>query len=194
MSAAERVKLPKRKVYTVKSLMRDMMAIEATPTVVQKIGTEVIYFEWTCCREIFGDNHPVTVGLDMLLKFMQEDYERFLLEGELWRTADTPRAAINKFLKTLPPEVLDHELCRESEYIHSVLEAARQERLREIRRCKQIEKGLRAELKQSPDDPDLHNQLRLVLWLLGEYREASQEFKTAKKLGWAPDKSVLVAL
>ncbi|MHA1770844.1 MAG: tetratricopeptide repeat protein [Candidatus Thorarchaeota archaeon] len=194
MSIAKRVKLPDRTEYTIATLMRDVMAIEATPSVVSRIATEILYYEWTCCLNTLGSDHSITQGLDSLIKFMQEEYEQELLEGRLWRAADTPRAAIKAILKTLPKEVLEYTLCRDHHYVHDVLESTRTERVKEIERYTKIEERLQEEMEQSPDDPDLYNQLRLTLWMLGRYREASDAFKKAKALGWTPENSLLVAI
>jgi len=56
-----------------------------------------------------------------------------------------------------------------------------------------MEKGLSAELEEKPDDPELWNQLRLILWILGRYDEASYVFKKARKLGWDKKKPKTVA-
>ncbi len=194
MSPAKRVKLPKRTEYTMATLMRDVMKIGATPSVVSRIATEVIYYEWTCCLNTLGPDHALTNGLERLMKYFQEEYEQELLEGKLWRVKDTPRAAINAALKTLPPEVLEYTLCRDPQYIHDILESVRADREEEIKRYKMIEKQLRKEIDESPESPDLHNQLRLTLWLLDRYRDATDAFKKAKELGWSPDSSLVVAL
>ncbi len=170
------------------------MAIEVTPSVSPKIATEILYYEWTCCINTYGGEHPITKGIERLLKYMQDDYEYELLSGKLWQITDTPRKAINDILKELPNDVLDYTLCRDPSYIHSVLEAARLEREREIKRCERIEVGIRHEIEENPSDPDLYNQLRLALWLLGRYKEATAAFKKAKELGWNYDSTLLVAL
>jgi cytochrome c-type biogenesis protein CcmH/NrfG len=57
-----------------------------------------------------------------------------------------------------------------------------------------MERGIRKDLEKSPKDPELWNQLRLVLWVLGNYEDASDAFKKAKKLGWDKTTSKTVGL
>ncbi len=170
------------------------MTIQATPGVIQRLGSEVIYAEWKFAQEQFGPDSPITQGLAKALSFMEKEYERMLLEGEISSPTDTPRAALQKLLKSLPKEAKDHVLVRDPAYIHQVLEEVLEDRLRELERCSQIEAGLRREVEENPDDPDLYNQLRVVLWLKGDFEESSKVFARARELGWSPDRSALVAL
>ncbi|MGD9381377.1 MAG: hypothetical protein PVI03_02940, partial [Candidatus Thorarchaeota archaeon] len=87
-----------------------------------------------------------------------------------------------------------YQFVRSSDHIHQVLEAAKKERKREIKTFKQIEKGVRREIKADPENPDLWNKLRLLLWILGKHKESSEAFKKAKKLGWDSATSDFVAL
>ncbi|MGY5853076.1 MAG: hypothetical protein RTU92_05875, partial [Candidatus Thorarchaeota archaeon] len=104
--------LAKRKKYAVKSLMTDLKKIEPTPSVLYKIGAELIYTELTVCSNQFGSDHVITSNMNDLLEFMQTDYERMLVDAELRKTSDTPSAAISRFLKERPKEFLDYPLFR----------------------------------------------------------------------------------
>jgi len=194
MIPLDSVKLPRRRSYSLKQLLQDVMMIHPSPGVLQRLGSEVIYSEWSFAQNGLGADHPVTRGLAKVLSFMEEEYERQLLEGELSAPTDTPRAALTTLLKSLPKETRDYKLLRDPAYIHQVLTEVLEERKRELERCRQIEAGLRREVKENPDDPDIYNQLRIVLWLMGEYEDASKTFERAKELGWSPEKSALVAL
>ncbi|NWF95340.1 MAG: hypothetical protein HXY34_04285 [Candidatus Thorarchaeota archaeon] len=132
MSAGLREKLPPRDKYTVRTLLDDTKRIDPTPRSVYLIGNEVVYYEWNSCNSELGSDNPVTVGLKTVLEFMESKYETMLIEGEIWRTRDTPNAVINQLVKSLPPEVMEYTLSRPGEHIYRVLEAAREERLREI--------------------------------------------------------------
>jgi hypothetical protein len=194
MSGRKSTKLTKRKKYSVKNLVTDLKKIGCTPRVLDNIGREVVYFEWTQAQHLLGEDHPVTSHLEILLKFMQGGCEKKLVDGDLWRAADTPQAAINSALKGAPSEFLSYQFVRSSDYIHSVLETAKKERKREIKAFKQIEKGVRREIKADPENPDLWNKLRLLLWIIGKHKESSEAFKKAKKLGWDSATSAFVAL
>ena len=93
------VQLPKRTKYAVKDVLNDLKKIGPTPSILSKIGSQLIYYEWTCCRDLLSEDHPVTSNLYDLLQFMESDYEQLLVSGELWRVKDTPSAALNDFLK-----------------------------------------------------------------------------------------------
>lgn len=183
-----------RKSYTVKHLIADLKKIGCTPSVLDIVGREVVYFEWTQARDNLGPDHPVTAQMESLLEFMRGGCEKMLIEGELYRAADTPTAAINSAIKGAPKEFLSYRLIRSSEHIKKALEQAMDERKREKKKYKEIEKGVRAEIKSNPDNPDLWNQLRLLLWLAGKYKDSSEAFKKAKKLGWSSEDSDYVAL
>jgi hypothetical protein len=194
MSGKKSTKLVKRKKYTVKNLVNDLKKIGCTPRVLDNIGREVVYFEWTQAQHLLGEDHPVTTHLETLLEFMQGGCEKQLVDGELWRAADTPKSALNATLKGAPAEFFSYQFVRPADHIHSVLEAAKKERKMEIKTYKQIEKGVRREIKADPDNPDLWNKLRLLLWLIGKHKESSEAFKKAKKLGWDNATSAFVAL
>ncbi len=185
--------LPRRERYSVKDLLTDLKKIDPTPSVAYKVGTEILYYECTLCSTGLGDAHPVTAGLSQILDFLQHGYEQMLVRGDMHRTRDTPASAINELMKKMPPEALEYILERPGDYVYGVLESARQERLNEIERYKQIETGVRREVEQSPEDPDVYNKLRLLLWVLGRHKEAAEAFQTAKKLGWDSATSDLVA-
>jgi tetratricopeptide (TPR) repeat protein len=188
------MKLPKREEYSVKDLMNDLKKVEPSPSVLSKVGTELIYYEWNCCGQTLGVEHPVTKHLGELLKFAQTDYEEKLVQGELWRAKDTPRAALNDFLRERPEEFMDHILDRPVEYIRGLLQTAASARKDEIKQYKKLEKSIRSEIKEDPENPELWNKLRLVLWIVGKYSESSEAFQTARKLGWSSEESALVAL
>jgi len=185
-------KLPVRDVYTVKTLLNDLKKMKLTPSGLYTIGTEVVYYEWQKASDNLGEDDPIVVHMEELLNFMQTDYERRLVEGDLRRESDTPGATINSFLKETPVEFQSYALERPGEFISGVLRAAQVINKREVERYERMEKGLSVELEESPDDPELWNQLRLALWILGQYDEASYAFKQAKKLGWDKSKSKTV--
>ncbi|MFW9802608.1 MAG: hypothetical protein ACFFFC_08155 [Candidatus Thorarchaeota archaeon] len=189
-----RGKLPIRDVYTVKTLLNDLKNMRLTPGGLYTIGTEVVYYEWQKANDNLGDDDPVVVHLEELLKFMQSEYERRLVEGDLRRETDTPESTINSFLKETPMEFQSYVLERPGEFISGVLRAAQVINKRESERYEKMEKGLLIELEEFPDDPELWNQLRLALWILGRYDEASFAFKQARKLGWDKKKSRTMAV
>jgi uncharacterized protein HemY len=107
---------------------------------------------------------------------------------------DTPRAAINAFMKERPEDFLKYPVGILSEQIHEVLKKAQASRKLEIKEHKKLVKNIRKEIKEDKNDPNLWNKFRLVLWIIGKYNESSEAFKTAKKLGWTVETSTLVAL
>ncbi|NHI83090.1 MAG: hypothetical protein EAX81_02130 [Candidatus Thorarchaeota archaeon] len=187
-------KLTDRDAYTVRNLIADLKKIGCTPSVLDMVGREVVYFEWTQASDHLGPDHPVTIQLESLLEFMRGGCEQMLIEGELCRVADTPTSAINSAIKGAPKEFLSYRLIRSSDHIRNVLEQAMEERKREKKRYKAIEKGIRTQIGSNPDDPDLWNQLRLLLWLIGKYKDSNEAFKKAKKLGWKSENSGFVAV
>jgi tetratricopeptide (TPR) repeat protein len=186
--------LPTRKKYAVKDIMTDLKKIGPSPSLLNEIGSKLIYYEWSCSEQLLGDDHPITVHLSETLDFMEHGFERKLLEGEIWRVKDTPQAAINEFLKGRPSEFLEHTLDRPVEYIRGLLESVAANRKDEIKQYKRMEKSVRQEIKDDPENPELWNKLRLLLWMVGKYSEASEAFKTAKSFGWSKEKSAIVAL
>lgn len=187
-------KLPIRDTYTIKTLLNDLKKMRLTPSGLYTIGSEVVYYEWQKAIENLGDDDQVVVYLEELLNFMQTDYERRLLEGDLRREKDTPGATITTFLKETPMEFQSYVLERSGEFISGVLRAVQIVNKREIERYEKMEKGLSAALEKTPNDPELWNQIRLAFWILGKYDEASHAFKRAKKLGWDKSKSKTVAI
>lgn len=187
-------KFPNRDKYAVKDVMRDIKKIEPSPSVLYDFGAKLIYTQWHTCQSLLGAEHPITNNFHNLLQFMQKNYEEQLVGGELWRVADTPTAAINHFLKDKPDEFLSYFFDRPADYIRALLEEAEKARKTEIKKCKGYVKFVKKEIKESPDNPNLYNKLRLLLWLTGKYSEASETFKKAKKLGWNLDERMLVSL
>ncbi|MFW9844808.1 MAG: hypothetical protein ACFFEV_09545 [Candidatus Thorarchaeota archaeon] len=188
------VQLPKRTKYTVKDVLNDLKKIGPTPSVLGNIGSQLIYYEWTCCRNLLSDDHPVTSNLQDLLQFMERDYEQLLVSGELWRVKDTPNAALNDFLKGRSKEFLDYTLEKPADHIRSLLETAAKKRKDELKQFKKLVKFVKKEIKADKKNPALWNKLRLVLWLAENYAESSEAFKKARELGWSPETSVLVAI
>jgi tetratricopeptide (TPR) repeat protein len=195
MAGENSIQLPtRRKKYTVKNLMSDLKKMGATPSVTDLIGAQCIYYEWALCERDLGDDHPVTSHLAELLDFMQHGYETQLVNGEFWRTKDTPAAAINAALRGRPTEFLTHILDRPADYVYGLLEQAIASRKSELDEYAKIESGIRTELEADPDNPHLWNKLRLLLWLLGQYKGSSEAFQKAKRLGWDASSAEFVAL
>ncbi len=188
------VQLSKRKKYAVKDVMNDLKKIGPTPSVLKKIGSQLIYYEWTCCQNLLSDDHPVTSNLHDLLQFMERDYEQQVVTGELWRVKDTPQAAINDFLKGRSKEFLDYALDRPTDFIYGLLKGVTKDRKEEMKQFRKLVKVVRKEIKDDKDNPNLWYKLRLVLWISEKYSESSEAFKTAKQLGWSVENSALVAL
>ena len=186
--------MPTRKKYAVKDVMNDLKKIGPSPYVLSEIGSKLVYYEWSCCENHLGHDHPVTVHFSETLEFMENGFERLLVEGELWRVKDTPQTAINDFLKDRPADFLNYILDRPVDYIRSLLESTVTARKEEIDHYKQMESGVRQEIEADSENPELWNKLRLLLWVIGKYSEASEAFKTAKSLGWTKEKSAIVAL
>jgi len=187
-------KIPSRSAYTVKNLLSDLKKLRLTPTTLYTIGSDILYFEWKEAIEELGADDEITIHLEELLKFMQTDYERRLLHGDLRREKDTPNEAINVFLKETPIEFQSYVLKRPGPFVQGVLHAMYTQSEREIERYRRTEKGLRIDLEKHPEDPELWNQLRLVLWILGDYDGASKAYKKARKLGWNKSKSKTVGV
>ncbi len=186
--------LPDRDEYRVKDLMNDLKKINPSPTIMYDIGSNLIYHEVRACENSIGEGECITVEMNELLQFMQNDYERDLLAGRLWKSRDTPRAAINKYMRDKPDELLSHKLRAPSTKVKAILEDAARERKREKEKLATFEKAVRKMAEESPEDPELWNRLRLLLWLTGKHNEASVAFRTARKLGWKPETSDLVGI
>jgi tetratricopeptide (TPR) repeat protein len=178
----------------VKNLLNDLKKLRLTPSTFYTIGSEILYFEWKEAAEELGSDDEITVHLEELLKFMQSDYERRLLQGELRRERDTPNDAINTFLKETPVEFQSYVLKRPGPFIQGVLHATYTQSDRELERYQRTERGLRTDLEKQPKDPELWNQLRLVLWILGDFDGASEAYKKAKILGWDKSRSKTVGV
>jgi hypothetical protein len=174
--------------------MNDLKKLDATPSVLYDVGSELVYRELDWCKKTLGDEHLVTKNLVALMEFMQYDYENQLVTGELWRVKDTPKSAINAFIRDTPEEFQNHPIGILSEQIQATLKKADESRREEKKQYKKLEKRVRAEIKADKKNPDLWNKLRLLLWILGKHNESSEAFKTAKELGWSTDRSTLVAI
>lgn len=188
------VQLTKRKKYAVKDVINDLKKIGPTPSVLRKIGSQLVYYEWTCCKILLSDDHPVTSNLHDLLQYMEHDYEQQLVSGELRRVKDTPQAALNDFLKGRSKEFLDYTLDRPTDFIYELLITAAKNRKEEMKHYRKLVKVVRKEIKGDKDNPELWNKLRLVLWISEKFNEASEAFKTAKQLGWTLETSALVGI
>ena len=190
----EKHKFPSRNTYTVKTLLNDLKKLKLTPNTFYTVGTEIVYFEWKEALEELGEGDEVTIHLEELLNFMQTDYERRLLHGELRREKDTPNEVINAFLRDTPVEFQSYVLKKPGQFIQGVLQAMHTLSEKELSRYMNTEKGIRKDLEKNPNDAELWNQLRLVLWIQGKYDDASQAFKKAKKFGWDKSKSKTVGI
>jgi hypothetical protein len=188
------VKLTKRKQYTIKDLLNDLKKIEATPSVMYTVGSELVYRELDWCQKTLGEDHNITTNLQDLQEFMMSGYEEQLVTGELWRVKDTPKAAINSFMRNQSEEFLKYPVGVLSEQIHGILQKAAESRKREKKQYRKMVKNVRKEIKDDKDNSNLWNKLRLVLWFTGKYNESSEAFKTAKQLGWTVESSTLVAI
>ena len=174
--------------------MNDLKKIDATPSVLYNVGSELVYQELDWCRKTLGEDHPVTQNLVTLMDFMQRDYEHQLVTGELWRVKDTPKSAIGAFMKDKPEEFRDHCIGILSEKVQEVLKKADKSRREEKKQYKKLEKRVRSEIKADKENPDLWNKLRILLWILGKHNESAEAFKTAKGYGWSVESSTLVAI
>ncbi len=183
-----------RKAYRVRDVIEDLKKIGATPSVTYDVGANLVYFEYDRCQRARGPDDPVTENMKEFLDFLQHEYERQLLQGEIYKTADTPRAAFTRFAKGRPDEFLNYTFNRPPEYIYDVLTKAQKARQKEIEQYSKFEAAAKAETEAEPDDPDAWYKLRLLLWIIGKYKEASQAFQKAKSLGWEPDRTPVVAI
>ncbi len=194
MSRVLQSQLKMRDRYTVGDIIEDLRTIKPTPRPLYRVGNELFYYEHRTCAEQLGVDHPVTVGLAKILDFMTQEYENLLLRGEICRERDTPNAVLNQLLKQIPEEAKTYVINRPAQQIHQVLEIARKEREHEIEEYTRIEEQVRKEVEAAPDDPETFNKLRLILWILGRYKEASEAFQNAKRLGWDSSTSTLVSI
>lgn len=188
------IKFIKRDTYTIKTFLNDLKKLTLTPNTLYVVGTEIVYFELTTAQENLGPDDPVTIHMAELLKYMQYDYERQLLAGELRREEDTPRSAIATFLKETPLEFQSYVLEHGGGFIQGVLHAAHTQSQREIERLDRVEKGLRKDLEKNTKNPDLWFSLHLVYWITRRYEEASEAFKKARRYGWDKKKSKIIGI
>ncbi len=188
------VRLKQRKSYRVRDVIEDLKKIGATPSVTYDVGTNLVYFEYNCCERGRGLDDPITFHMKEFLDFLQHDYERQLLQGEISKTSDTPRTIFTRFAKGRPNEFMNFVFNRQPDYVFSVLRTTLKERKKEIKEYKKYEKAAKAEVKANPEDPDAWYKLRLVLWIIGKYKEASEAFQKAKRLGWKPERTPVVAI
>jgi hypothetical protein len=194
MPAKESSKLRKRKEYTIKTLITDLKKIGPTPGMLYDIGNELIYYEFCRCEQYYGGSHELTEAFRELLEFMQSGFEEQLVNGEIWRAKDTHTSVLNKFVAEKPKEFLNYHLGRTPEFVYDVLKRVKASRKNEIKEYKAMKKGTKREIKSDPENPELWNKLHLILWMLGEFGEASKAFQKAKKLGWESTSSTLVSI
>ena len=194
MESIKPFKLPVRDTYTVKTFLNDLKKLRLTPSTLYVIGTEVVYFELTTAQENLSSDDPILVHLTELLNYMQYEYERQLLSGELRREEDTPRSAMTAFLKETPLEFQSYVLERPGDFIRGVLRTAHTQSEREMKRLDRVETGLRKDLEKDSRNPDLWFSLHLVLWITGRYEDASESFKKARKYGWDRKKSKIIGI
>ena len=186
--------IKKRKTYSIKSLFIDLKKISPTPRALHKVGTELVYSEWNTSVAAYGSDHIISKNLNELLQFMESDYENMVLNGDLATVKDTPSSVLNRFLKDRPTEFLEYNITRPSDYVYNIIKVASQVCKDEISQCKSIESGIRKQMKDEPEDFGHWNQLRILLWLQGKYKEAAEALREARKLGWAPEKSQIVSI
>jgi tetratricopeptide (TPR) repeat protein len=194
MAAKTSIKFPDREKYTVKTLMTDLKKINPTPTILRKIGTEIIYYEWTAADRLLGSDHPVTTNFYELLEYTEHGYEQELVQGKLWRIKDTPKLSLNRILTGRPTEFLTYVLERPAHYVRQVLVSTIEESTKELKKLERYEKVVRQVIDQNPDDPDSWNRLRVILWLMGNYTDATHAYRKAKRLGWNPETTKLVVI
>jgi tetratricopeptide (TPR) repeat protein len=188
------VKLPKLDTYTIRTLLTDLKRLKLTPNSLYLVGSEVIYYEWKRAEENLGPDDEVTTYLGELLNFMQNDYESRLLDGDIHREDATLPATLTTYLKETPSEFQSYTLERPGEVIRVALKAARTQSERDITRYERIEGTLRSRIANDPTNSELWNDLRITLWILGKYEEASSAYKKAKKFGWDRTESETVGV
>lgn len=188
------VKITKRDVYTVKTLLNDLKKLKLTPNSLYLIGSEIMYYEWMQAKENIGEEDEVTVYLEELMSFMEEEYESRLVEGDIRREDDTLSATFTEYLNETSKEFQSYTLARNGEFVRGVLMAARTQSERDIERYERIEGSIRKKLDTNPNDSELWNELRIALWIQGKYEDASKAYKKAKKLGWDKSKTKTVGV
>ncbi len=187
-------KIPMRSQYTVEQFLEDLKKVEPTPGTVHRIGAELIYYEWACCKRVRGEDDSLTKDFKELLDFFEEGYEEKLIKGELTENEQTPASVIDNLMNQLSSELADTTIGRPADYIYDLLVATHEARQDELEEYKKLEGVVRDEVEEHPEDPDAWNQLRLILWVLGKYDSAKNAMKNARKLGWNAETSELVAL
>ncbi|MBD3157643.1 MAG: hypothetical protein GF309_02535 [Candidatus Lokiarchaeota archaeon] len=187
-------KIPMRSQYTVEQFLEDLKKVEPTPGTVHRIGAELIYYEWTCCKRVRGEDDSLTKEFNELLDFFEEGYEEKLIKGELTENEETPTSVIDNLIDQLSSELANTTIGRSADYIYDLLVATHEARQDELEEYSKLEEVVRNEVEEHPEDPDAWNELRLVLWVLGKYDSAKKAMKNARKLGWDAETSEIVAL
>ncbi len=190
----DEISLPERESYMVMDILSDLKLIEATPTVTYQVACDIFYYELRCCRDELGDDATISQDLQHIIDFMQNDYEHMLVTAKLHEARHKPKAAIENLENGLSDETKNYQLIHSSDQVWRALQSAQEARMREIKQYKMMEKGIRKQIEEEPKDPDLYNQLRLLLWIQGRYRAAKNAYVKATKWGWTPETSKLVAL
>ncbi len=188
------IKITKRDVYSVKTLLNDLKKLKLTPNSLYLIGSEIVYYEWMQAKEILGEDDEITALLAELMTFMEEEYESRLVEGDIRREDDTLSHTFTEYLKETPIEFQGYTLARSGDFIRGVLMAAKTQSERDIIRYQRIETSIRKKLEGKPNDSELWNELRIALWIQGKYEDATGAYKKAKKLGWNKSKSKTIGV
>ncbi|TXT53963.1 MAG: hypothetical protein BAJATHORv1_100048 [Candidatus Thorarchaeota archaeon] len=182
------------KCYTLADLIEEIKQIEPTPRALFLIGRELIYHELLFCKRNLGEEHEITQHFTDLLEFMQSGYEQRLVRGELGVGSNTPSTAIDHFLSDKPALFFEYPLGRSKKQIRRILNIAKEQTAKDNAEYEKMIDGIKKAIEEEPENEDLWNQLRLVLWLTGCHEEATEAFEKAKKLGWDPETSKLVAI
>ncbi len=190
----DELSLPDRDSYTVMDILSDLKLMEATPAITYQVACDIFYYERRCCSDALGEDAVLAQDLARIIDFMQNDYERMLVEARLHEARDTPEAAIENLEDELSDETKNYQLIHSADQVRRALQSAKESRMREIEQYKEIEKRIRKQIKDEPKNPDLYNQLRLLLWIQGRYRAAKNAYVKATKSGWTPETNKLVAL
>lgn len=183
-----------RSQYSIKQFLEDLKKVEPTPGTVYRIGAELIYYEWACCQRVCGDDDKLTQEYKQLLDFFEEDYEEKLITGELTENEETPASVIDHLIEDLSPDFANTVIGRPPDYVYDLLVATHEARQEELEEYSDLEEAVRKEVENHPENPDAWNELRLILWVLGEYEAAKKAMENAKKLGWTAETSQIVAL
>jgi hypothetical protein len=125
---------------------------------------------------------------------MENKFEQLVLSGNLTTVKDTPSSILNNFLNDRPAEFTKYTISRPPDYIYSILKDIMKITKDEAKQCKKIEKGIRKQMKDESDNFEYWNQIRILLWLQGKYKEAAAALREAKKLGWTPENSTIVSI